>query len=143
MTVLQAVQDEPGHTCADVLAEALAPFAGELALIDPAELIVLCRAEKHSNINDVVESAAELFFRPDTLRYGGAAEAEAGWDTGPEVTLDMEFQNAGVIALFRLTLRAGPPLVGECHVLFERADAGGPSAPLLSVALSDARCGFN
>lgn len=116
MSQLEAVPPA-GPTREEVLAAALAPFAEELKLIDPAELICLCMAEKHSNINDVVESAAEMFFQRGTLRYGGAAQVDTSWEAPPRIVLDMEFENDAVIALFRLSLGGDATLVDICHVL--------------------------
>lgn len=138
MTQLEAIPPS-GPTREEVLGAALAPFAEELKLIDPGELICLCLAEKHSNINDVVESAAEMFFQRGTLRYAGAAEVQASWEAPPRIVLDMEFQNAQVVALFRLTLGAGPIEVDICHVL-DAAEIDRRAAPgaALSHSLSAA-----
>lgn len=116
------------------LADAIRPLADELMLVDPSELIGLCRAEKHANINDLVESAAELLFRPDTLRYGGAAEVELHWDSFPRIVLDMEFEQGQVLILFRLRIGAGGPGVDVCHARF--ADFDGPPAAATQLVVS-------
>lgn len=122
---LPAPDAPPPPSREQVLAEAMQPLAAELALVDPSELIYLCRAEKHANITDLVESAAELIYRPETLRYGGAAEIDLQWDSPPQVVLDMEFEHGPVLVLFRLRIGAGAAAVDICHAVA----AGPPEHP--------------
>jgi hypothetical protein len=46
------------------LAFAVRPVAGELRLIDAADLIASIWAQKYANIQDLVNSSAELYSRP-------------------------------------------------------------------------------
>ena len=87
-----------------LLANAVRPVAGELRLIDVAELISTIWAQKYANLQDLVNSSSELYFRPGTLSFGWGAEARVGWAVPPAVSLDMEFQNRGVTVFFRLGL---------------------------------------
>lgn len=122
------------------LADAMRPLADELMLVDPSELVSLCRGEKHAHIDDLVESAAELLFKPDAVRYGGAAEVELHWDSFPHIVLDMEFEQDQVLILFRLRIGTCGPAVDICHAQFR--DFSGPPAAatqLLASALEEAR----
>ena len=122
------------------LTDAMRPLAEELMLVDPAELISFCRAEKHAHIDDLVESAAELLFEPNTVRYGGAAEVELRWDSFLRIVLDMEFEQDQVLILFRLRIGTGGIGVDICHLQF-RAGSPSPEAEtrLLVAALENAR----
>lgn len=122
------------------VAAAMRELASELKLIDVLELIYLCRTGKHANISDLVGSAAELFFKADTVRYGGAAEAELSWNATPAITLDMEFDHKQVMMLFRLRLSAGEASVSISHIVFE-SFSGHPAAAtdLLVASIADTR----
>ena len=58
------------------LAAAAKEFAAELRLTDVVDLITFIRTENHPNLNDLVNSSAELYFKPGTLSYGWAADVD-------------------------------------------------------------------
>ena len=90
-----------------LLACAVRPVAGELRLVDAAELISSIWAQKYANLQDLVNSSAELYFRPGTLSFGWGAEVRVGWAVPPSIGLDMEFNNRGLTVFFRLGLEGG------------------------------------
>ena len=47
------------------------------------DLITFIRTENHPNINDLVNSSAELYLKPGTLSYGWAAEVDMRWTGAP------------------------------------------------------------
>jgi len=61
---------------ANALGTAFEPVANELRLIDVADFVAYIHAEKFANIQDIVNSSVELFFKPGTLSFGWGAEFE-------------------------------------------------------------------
>lgn len=92
------------------LGDGLSEVATELRLVDVADLIAYIRGEQLANLGDVVSSSIERFFKPETLRYGKAAEIDLTWGSEPAIKIDMEFHNQEVSVYFSLlleSLRAG------------------------------------
>jgi hypothetical protein len=101
------------------LAEVARELAAELRLTDVVDLITFIRTENHPNINDLVNSSAELYLKSGTLSYGWAAEVDMRWTGAPSVRLDLEFQNRQVTAFFKLILEARQAGVELSHIDFE------------------------
>ncbi|MGA7384140.1 MAG: hypothetical protein WBW81_05455 [Methylocella sp.] len=91
---------------ANALGKAFEPVAAELRLVDVADFIAYIHAGKFANIQDIVNSSVELFFKPGTLSFGWDAQFEVSWDRLPVITLDMEFRHRSVWLVFKLILRA-------------------------------------
>lgn len=87
-----------------VLGESVGDVASELRLIDVVDLISYVRNEQYANVGDLVSSSVERFFRPDTLRFGKAADVTLSWGSAPSISLDMEFHHKSVSVYFRLLL---------------------------------------
>lgn len=86
------------------IVDALSSFIAEMKLVDVADLVAYIRTDKHGNISDLVQSAAELSFRQSTLRYAMSACVDVDWGKAPEISLSLEFFNAGVWVYFTLVL---------------------------------------
>src|SRR3984893_16917477 len=93
---------------ANALGTAFEPVAAELRLVDVADFVAYIHAEKFANIQDIVNSSVELFFKPGTLSFGWSAEFELDWNSLPVISLGMEFQHRSVWLVFKLILRALP-----------------------------------
>jgi hypothetical protein len=122
------------------LANAAREFAAELRLTDVVDLITFIRTENHPNINDLVNSSAELYFKPGTLSYGWAAEVDLPWAGSPTVRLDLEFRHNSVQAFFDLILEPKRAAIVVKHI----ADGTPNAVPAeqsrrLVEALADAR----
>ena len=91
---------------AEALGTAFEPVANELRLVDVADFVAYIHAEKFANIQDIVNSSVELFFKPGTLSFGWDAKFELDWNSLPVITLDMEFRHRSVWLVFKLILRA-------------------------------------
>ena len=133
-------KDELKAESEKALATAAKEFAAELRLTDIVDLITFIRTENHPNLNDLVNSSAELYFKPGTLSYGWAADVNLRWAGSPTVKLDLEFRHQSVIAFFNLILE--PERAGI--VLKHVADATPASVPAeqsrrLIEAIADAR----
>jgi hypothetical protein len=124
-----------------VLADAIVDVATELRLTDPAEFVMMVRADQAANIADLVNSSSELFFKRGALRYALAATYDLSWGSTPSVRLDMEFQHDRVTVFFRLTIGGARAAIEVIDVIFEgeqSADSRG-AADLLRVAVAKAR----
>ncbi|MGH6761679.1 MAG: hypothetical protein ACRECW_08875 [Phyllobacterium sp.] len=106
-----------------IIAAHLEPVIKELLLVDPADYIAFIRCELLANIADIVQSAAELHFMPGVLRFGHGGDYKLGWLSSPEVALDLEFQNMGVHAYFRIVFAADAVRLNLHHISFERPDS--------------------
>jgi len=121
MTGMAATLNEGSHATdrERALAMVAKELAAELRLTDVVDLITFIRTENHPNINDLVNSSAELYLKPGTLSYGWAAEVNMRWAGSPIVKLDLEFHHRQVTAFFKLILQARQAGVELSHVDFE------------------------
>lgn len=130
------------HTLARerVVAEAIAPVATELRLVEPADYVAFIRLESFASLADLVASAAELFFMPGTLKLGHGGEAHLGWDSGPKIALDLELRPQGATVWFTLHLESDRAGVEVNYVSFAQPDADPDANTLfLAQALDHAR----
>lgn len=107
----------------EIVAKALRSVASELRLIDAADLIALLRLECHSNLADLVASAAELFFQPGTVNFGIGGDYRLDWGSTPEVTLDLELKPDGMTVFARLTLLESHGALEINHIVFDDPSA--------------------
>lgn len=109
------------HACSRevIVAEAIKQVVGELRLVDVADYIAFIRLEHFATISDIVDSAAELFFMPGTLKLGHGGEAHVGWTETPRIVLDLELRPGGVTVYFALSLSALSAGVEINYVAFE------------------------
>jgi hypothetical protein len=61
---------------------------------------------KLGNVGDLINSALELYFKPQTFVFSYSGDVELTWFGRPSVSLDMELHSAGVDVYFRLTIEA-------------------------------------
>lgn len=122
------------------LGDGLSEVATELRLVDVTDLIAYIRGEQSANLGDLVSSSIERFFKPDTLRYGKAADIDLTWGTEPAIKIDMEFHNQDVSVYFSLlleSLRAGVEI--NYTNLNDRAGDPRRNTARLIKAIADAR----
>jgi hypothetical protein len=86
------------------LAEALKDVAAELRLVDLADFVTFIHREQFANIQDIVNSSIELFFKHGTLTYAAMASFDLDWDRPPTVTIGLEFNHNSISILFDLVL---------------------------------------
>lgn len=101
------------------LADGLRDVASELRLIDAIDLVTFIRAEQFGNINTLVNSSTELFFKPGTISFGSSGDVDLRWGGAPSVALDMEFHHMRVSVYFRLLLQALHAGIEIDHISFE------------------------
>lgn len=123
-----------------VVAEAIREVVSELRMVDVADYIAFIRLERFANISDIVDSAAELYFQPGTLRLGHGGEAHVGWSGEPRIVLDLELRPRGASIYFSLTLAAETAAVEVNYVSFDKpSPTPAENTWLLEEALDDAR----
>jgi hypothetical protein len=131
-----------GHLLAreKALACGVREVATELRLVDPVDFISYVRTEQFANIEDIVNSSVELYFKPGTLTFGWAADLAVDWGKPPKVTLDMEFRHGTVLVFFGLELAAEQAGVEIRFISFDQASADpAENTQRLTEAIADAR----
>lgn len=103
-----------------MVARAIEPVVQELRLIDVADYIAFIRLEHFACLSDLVDSAAELFFMPGTLKLGHGGEAHVDWSGSPRIQLDLEMRPPGATVYFQLTLTELEASVVVNYVSFEK-----------------------
>jgi hypothetical protein len=106
-----------------IVANAIQEVVSELRMVDVADYIAFIRLEQFGCISDIVDSAAELYFMPGTLRLGHGGEAHVGWSEVPRIVLDLELRTAGATVYFALTLTALHASVEVNYVAFDMPDS--------------------
>ncbi|MER9194702.1 hypothetical protein NKI13_15595 [Mesorhizobium australicum] len=123
-----------------IVASAIEQVVVELRLIDVADYIAFIRLEHFACLSDLVDSAAELFFMPGTLRLGHGGEAHVDWSGSPRIVLDLELRPPGVTVYFQLTLSETGSTVLVNYVSFEKpGEDPGHNTALLEAVIEQAR----
>jgi hypothetical protein len=123
-----------------IIAESIVDVATELRLADVCDLMLFIRNDQTANIEDIVNSSTELYFKNGTLKYALAAGCSVRWDSSPTILLDMEFRHAAVSVFFRLVLSQSRAAVEVIDVLFDETDLDQDlKAQRLMNAVADAR----
>lgn len=105
-----------------IVAQAIEPVVAELRMVDVADYIAFIRLEHFACLSDLVDSAAELYFMPGTLRLGHGGEAQVDWSGSPRIVLDLELRPQGVTVYFQLTLIEHTASVVLNYVAFDKPD---------------------
>lgn len=77
-------------------------FIADLCLIDKSFLIENVINANHNNINDVIESSSEMFFKPGTLCYAYSSRLSERYNAVPAISLEMRFSHKLVLVPFLL-----------------------------------------
>ena len=111
---------QPHTSTREVLvAKAIKEAVSELRLVDVGDYIAYIRLERFASIADLVDSAAELYFLPGTLRLGHGGEAHVSWGHAPRIVLDLELRPTGATVYFALTMTAKHAAVEVNYVAFD------------------------
>jgi hypothetical protein len=106
-----------------IVAKAIEGVVAELRLVDIADYVAFIRLERFASISDIVDSAAELYFMPGTLRLGHGGEAHVGWSGASRIVLDLELRPRGATVYFTLSLGETQAGVEVSYVAFEHPAA--------------------
>ena len=124
----------------EAIANALTEFIEDLKLVDVVDFIAYIRTDQHGNIEELINTSSELYFKEGCLRYSMAAQAEVEWETTPRICLDLEFFNKGVWIYFTAVLAWPDNAVNVSYVeVPEAAGNKDKETELLLEALKDAR----
>jgi hypothetical protein len=123
-----------------IIADGVRSLAAELRMVDVVDLVTYLHTLNYANVEDLIDSAVELHFKPGTLWFGHAGDIKLEWYGRPVVSLDMELHHMEVSAYFRLILDAFAAGIEISYVTF----ANGSSDPQentkrLALAIDDAR----
>lgn len=105
-----------------IVAKAIEEVVAELRLVEVADFIAFIRLEHFACLADLVDSAAELFFMPGTLRLGHGGEAHVGWSGEPRIVFDLELKAGGATVYFALSLTDQAATVDVNYVSFDTPD---------------------
>jgi hypothetical protein len=86
--------------------EAMREVALELRCVDVIDLATYLHSLKLANVGDLIDSALELYFKPQAMKFSYSGDVELTWFGRPRVNLDMELHSAGVDVYFRLIIEA-------------------------------------
>jgi hypothetical protein len=121
------------------LGAAMRDFATELRLADAADFAAFIRIGHMPNLQSLVQSSAELYFKPGTLELAEPGELDLDWSAPPLVTLPMKFRNTGVRVYFRLRLAATSAAVEVESIAADDGARGAELLERLQAALASAR----
>jgi len=88
----------------EVLACNIKDVIADFCLTDVDIIRSYVNNQLHGNMNEIVSSSAELFFKGHTLSYARAADISRALGDPPCIVLDMEFAHDTVNVLFKLIL---------------------------------------
>jgi hypothetical protein len=103
------------------LAEGIRDVAAELRLVEVTDLVAFIQTGQFANVGSLVNSSAEMYFRPGTLTFGFSGDVDLKWGGTPSIFLDMEFRHGGVNVYFRLLLAAAHGGVEINYISFDEA----------------------
>jgi hypothetical protein len=101
-----------------IVANGIREIAAELRLIEVSDLIAFIHGEQFANIEDLVNSSTELFFKSGTMNFAWAAALDVSWHQPPTVLIDMEFHHMSISAFFTLALKNTHGCIDIKHVWF-------------------------
>lgn len=123
-----------------IVANAIREVVSELRLVEVGDYIAYIRLERFASVADLVDTAAELYFQPGTLRLGHGGDAHVSWSHPPRIVLDLELRPTGATVYFALTLSASHAAVEVNYVAFDDPSAEpGENDAFLEAALERAR----
>jgi hypothetical protein len=106
-----------------IVAEAIRDVVAELRMVDVADYIAFIRLEHFACVSDIVDSAAELFFMPGTIKLGNGGDAVVSWGEAPKISLDLELRPRGATVYFTLSMTESHASVEVNYVSFDQPDA--------------------
>ena len=123
-----------------IVSEAIRDVVSELRMVDLADYIAFIRLEHFACVSDIVDSAAELFFMPGTVRLGNGGDAIVNWGQPAKILLDLELRPRGATVYFTLSLTDRQAGVEVNYVSFDEPDTcPDKNTAFLERAISSAR----
>ena len=88
----------------EILACNIKDVVGDLCLADADIIMSYVTNQLHGNMDEIVTSSTELYFKDRTLSYGRASGLNFEWGHPASIVLGMEFTHGPVTILFQLVL---------------------------------------
>lgn len=111
---------QQSHDREAIVAGAIKEVVSELRLVDVADYVAFIHLERFASVADIVDSAAELYFQPGTLRLGNGGEVHLDWSGEPRIVLDLELKPSGATVYFTLGMTSEHAFVDVNYVSFDR-----------------------
>lgn len=123
-----------------IVADAIKEFVTELRMVDLADYVSFIHLGHVANLADIVDSAAELYFMPGTLKLGHGGDLELAWSGDQRVMLDLELKPSGATVFFTLSLGDHEAGIDVNYVAFDKPeDEPEANTAFLETALEAAR----
>ncbi|WP_068082088.1 hypothetical protein [Polycladidibacter stylochi] len=127
-----------------IVAEAIRPVAAELRLVELTSLARHVLGNETANLEDLIGSSSELYFKQDTLKFASTSTIDISWSGETSICLHMSFANRGVCILFHLILLPLNSAVEVKYIAFDNPS----EEPLINTqrlkeALDDAKKNIN
>jgi hypothetical protein len=123
-----------------IVADAIKEVVSELRMVDVTYYVAFIHLERFANVADIVDSAAELYFQPGTLKLGNGGEVHLDWTGSPRVVLDLELKPSGATVYFTLGMTDKHASVDVNYVSFdEPSPEPDDNTAFLQAALEQAR----
>ena len=123
-----------------IVADAIKEVVSELRMVELADYVAFIHLERFANVADLVDSAAELYFQPGTLRLGNGGEVHLDWSGQPRVVLDLELKPSGATVYFTLGMTSEHASVDVNYVSFDQPSPEPmDNTAFLEAALENAR----
>lgn len=88
----------------EILACNIKDVVADLCLADTEIIMSYATRQLHGNMDEMVMSSTELYFRDRTLIYAHGVDVSLEWGHPPCVVLDMKFVHDAVSVFFKLVL---------------------------------------
>ena len=112
-------------------------FAAELRMINVIDLVVFIETEQHGNIENLINSSAEMFFMPGSLAFANFAYVDLDWSRPPTVVLSLKLCQPDVTVFFDLKLSDNFAEIDLNHVEFrQRSEDQNENTRLLERAIN-------
>ncbi|GAB5507405.1 MAG: hypothetical protein Rhirs2KO_25680 [Rhizobiaceae bacterium] len=123
-----------------IVANAIQDFVAELRMVELADYVSFIHLGHLANLADLVDSAAELYFMPGTLKLGHGGNVELTWSGDQKVVLDLELKPSGATVYFSLSLGDKQAAIDVNYVAFaEPADEPEANTAFLESAIEASR----
>ncbi len=103
-----------------IVADAIKEVVSELRMVNVADYVAFIHLEQFANVADIVDSAAELYFMPGTLKLGHGGEVHLDWHGEPKIVLDLELKPSGATVYFTLGMTSENASVDVNYIAFDQ-----------------------
>ena len=95
-------------------------LAAELRMINVIDLVVFIETEQYGNIENLVNSSAEMIFMPGSLSFTNFAYVDLDWSRPPTVVLSLKLNQPDATIFFDLRLSDSFAEIDLNHIEFRQ-----------------------